>query len=206
MVIPKGRFAAALLAGLLVLSPSAAPAQCQHSSNPSQTGMSQMGQGRSMGGMMSQMSSMNSMRMQTPLMQPLQMLWLLMQQQEQTQLRQTQLTAMQQTPAPRLTQTAAPRLGPSQKKQVGALLQQMQALDQRMTGLEEAALRNELRAPEAAAVQNDVNALQSQVDALAKAPGAVLDQMSSLHRRTDDLLDKVAAKPVDLIAALHNSR
>ncbi len=55
-------------------------------------------------------------------------------------------------------------------------------------------------------MQNELNALQSRVDALTKAPNAVLDQMSSLHRRTDQLLEGITAKPADVIAAERNSR
>ena len=223
MVSPKGRIAAVLLTGLLALPPSAALAQCQHHSNPGQTGMSQMtqGQGRQMSSMTSSMSQTSScsMGMQTSqmsMMQPSQPLWFALQQGQQLHLMQMQMIAMQQTRLSRVQQTPllppsdmlapAPRLGQAQQKQYGGLLKQVQALDQRLTGLEQAAQRHELQPPQAGAMQNEMNALQAQVDALPKAPAAVVDQMSSLHRRTDDLLERITAKQADVIAALRNSR
>ena len=91
MVFPKGRFAAVLLTGLLALPPSAAPAQCQQHSNRGQTGMSQMGQGRTpfMSGMMSSMSQMS-------MMQSSPMQWFSLQQGQQLHLQQMQMIAMQQ--------------------------------------------------------------------------------------------------------------
>ncbi len=222
MVSPKGRIAAVLLTGLLALPPSAALAQCQHHSNPGQTGTSQMmqGQGRQMSSMMSSMSQMSScsMGMQTSQMsmtQSSQLLWFVLQQGQQLHLMQMQMIAMRQAQLSRVQQTPlppsdvpapAPRLGQVQQKQYGKLLKQIQALEQRLTGLEQAEQQHELQPPQAGAMQNEMNALQAQVDALPKAPGAVLDQMSSLHRRTDDLLERITAKPADVIAALRSSR
>ncbi len=213
MVFPKGRFAAVLLTGLLALPPSAAPAQCQQHSNRGQTGMSQMGQGRTpfMSGMMSSMSQMS-------MMQSSPMQWFSLQQGQQLHLQQMQMIAMQQQMQQTALQQARRGLvqqpslppaelqAPTRRKQFAALLQQMQALEKRLTGLEEAAQRHALQPPQAGAVQNELNALQSRVDALTKAPNAVLDQMSSLHRRTDQLLEGITAKPADVIAAERNSR
>ena len=235
MVFPKGRLAAVLLTGLLAPSAALAQCQHGSNNGQTGMPPMGQFQGRFMGGITSSMFSMRMQTPPTFLMQSQQMQWFGLQQGQQLHLQQMQLIAMQQQmqqqilvqrqmeliamqqaqlnlvqqqpplPPPDL-QTPSSRLSLTQQKQLGALLQQMEALEQRLTGLEQAAQRNELQPPQAGAVQNDVNALQLQVDAATKAPTAVLDRMSSLHRRTDDLLEKISARPAEVIAAVRSSR
>jgi hypothetical protein len=192
--------------------------------------MSQMSSMSSMSSMCSMHQQMSRMSMtsfqQTPSMQ-----WFGLQQGQQLHLqqmqslalqqmmmqRQMQLLSMQQQPPPGLIQslpptgpadftTQQPRLKPSEKKQYGDLQKAMDALQQQLTGLQQASERNELQAPQVSGAQNDLVALQSRLDALSKPPAALTDEMNSLQRQTDELLDQVTAKPDKLIASVRTKR
>jgi hypothetical protein len=223
MLSPKGRFAAVLLPALLALPPSPASAQCQgHQMNSTQQ-MSQM----------PQMSQMFSTRLQLPQMSSIQsqrLQWFAMQQMQMLAMQQTQLVALQrqiqalqqmemiaalQQPGPIQQPQWTPgqpgfpfapqsQLSHAQRKQYGELLKEMDALQQRLTDLEQAVQRNEGQPSQLAAAQRDANALQQKVDALSRPPQAVLERMDSLHRQADDLVQQMTARPADLIASVRN--
>jgi hypothetical protein len=208
---------------------------CPRQTGPTQNGqmqglmMNAMGQQMSQTSMMSQMSQMSQMcgmRSQTSQltttqpgqpqfgMQQVQMAMIqqaqliAMQQMQMNALRPPRLSSMQQsqqTPPLDLNVTVQTQFGRTQQKQTGELLRAMDALQTRMDALQQAADRKELRPSEASAAQHEVLVLQDKVDALAKPAAEVLNRMSALKQQSDDLLQEVAAKPADVIAALRSS-
>ena len=221
---PKGRFAALLLPALLALPPSPASAQCQGhqmNSTPQMSQMSQMSQMFSTRLQLPSMTSMQSQRVQSFAMQQMQLLAMqqmqlvALQQQMQAVQQMQMLSALQRpnsipqslsTPGqPAFPVGQQSQLGVAQRKQYGDLLKEMDALQQRLTDLEQAVQRNDAQAPQLAVAQRDVNALQQKVDALSKPPSAVLERMDSLHRQADDLVQQMTARPADLIASVRNS-
>lgn len=55
-------------------------------------------------------------------------------------------------------------------------------------------------------MQQEVNVLQGEVDALPKPSHVVLERMSTMRRQTDELLQQVTASPAELLAAVRSSR